>query len=388
MLGFLLPDDEFASLLDHDPGMPTARQAFATGVVTALRSAGIELSLISSVPSASFPHNDQIVFRSHAMDDDGILVGFLNIPVLKQLTRAWRIFRVGPAQLRRTRAEALLVYGEHTPWLAFGVYASRRLNLPTVALLTDPPGIPHAFDSRFTRPLKRLDSAMVRLLLKSLDGVIALTRPLGDEFAPGVPLLVMEGIAQPARAQPRPHPRTAGELPVVAYAGGVNREYGVDLLVAAHQRTPGKYVLRIAGRGELAAELADLAATAPNLEYVGVLDPSAMGAFYASADVLVNARPPGQAFTPYSFPSKILEYMASGTPVVSTRLEGIPDEYWEYITAGEATPEGISEAVLGRIHGSAVPELGSSAAEFVQTHKSPAVRGREMARFLRQVCTP
>ena len=44
---------------------------------------------------------------------------------------------------------------------------------------------------------------------------------------------------------------------------------------------------------------------------------------------------------------KLLEYMASGAAVVSTKLEGIPQEYWGYITACEPTADGLNEAILG-----------------------------------------
>lgn len=46
---------------------------------------------------------------------------------------------------------------------------------------------------------------------------------------------------------------------------------------------------------------------------------------------MVNPRPTNEEFTKYSFPSKTLEYMASGTPLASTKLDGIPEEYDEYI---------------------------------------------------------
>ena len=38
------------------------------------------------------------------------------------------------------------------------------------------------------------------------------------------------------------------------------------------------------------------------------------------ATILINPRPVDQEFTKYSFPSKIMEYMSSGTPVLTTKL--------------------------------------------------------------------
>ena len=43
------------------------------------------------------------------------------------------------------------------------------------------------------------------------------------------------------------------------------------------------------------------------------------------ATLLVNPRPSDKEFCKYSFPSKTIEYMASGTPVLMTKLPGVPD---------------------------------------------------------------
>ena len=32
----------------------------------------------------------------------------------------------------------------------------------------------------------------------------------------------------------------------------------------------------------------------------------------------------------YFFPSKMMDYLASGTPTISTKLKGIPEEYFNY----------------------------------------------------------
>lgn len=49
------------------------------------------------------------------------------------------------------------------------------------------------------------------------------------------------------------------------------------------------------------------------------------------ADLLINPRFTSGAYTEYSFPSKIIEYLESGTPIISSKLKGIPEEYFNYI---------------------------------------------------------
>ncbi len=50
-----------------------------------------------------------------------------------------------------------------------------------------------------------------------------------------------------------------------------------------------------------------------------------------SCMVLLNPRPSHHEYTKYIFQSKSLEYMSSGTPVITSRLPGIPKKYYDYV---------------------------------------------------------
>jgi glycosyltransferase involved in cell wall biosynthesis len=50
------------------------------------------------------------------------------------------------------------------------------------------------------------------------------------------------------------------------------------------------------------------------------------------ADVLVNPRQNDEAYTKYSFPSKNIEYLLSGNPVVAYMLDGVPEEYRKFMS--------------------------------------------------------
>lgn len=64
------------------------------------------------------------------------------------------------------------------------------------------------------------------------------------------------------------------------------------------------------------------------------------------AKVLINPRLPNIPDTPYSFPSKTIEYLVSGTPMIGYKLVGIPEEYYKhfYIPANESV-EALSELI-------------------------------------------
>jgi glycosyltransferase involved in cell wall biosynthesis len=79
--------------------------------------------------------------------------------------------------------------------------------------------------------------------------------------------------------------------------------------------------LTIAGSGQLRAELQALAAglgVADGVSFTGQVDNSAMAALYRRADVVLNCS------LVDNMPNSVLEALASGVPVVSTNVGGVP----------------------------------------------------------------
>ena len=131
------------------------------------------------------------------------------------------------------------------------------------------------------------------------------------------------------------------------YAGALRREYGLETLVRGFQAWDESTAeLIVLGQGEYAAELADIASRDPRITYRGAVPLADVIEAERRAWVLVNPRPPDEIFTQYSFPSKNMEYLVSGTAVLTTRLPGMPTEYLDYVlTIDRADPDGVAQAL-------------------------------------------
>jgi glycosyltransferase involved in cell wall biosynthesis len=114
--------------------------------------------------------------------------------------------------------------------------------------------------------------------------------------------------------------------------------------------------LTVAGSGPLAQSLAGLAESlglAAAITFTGRLDRDAMAQAYREADIAVNPS------LVDNMPNSILEALASGVPVVSTDVGGVP-----FIVAHERTallvppksPEAMAEALLRLMHDSFLAE--------------------------------
>lgn len=86
------------------------------------------------------------------------------------------------------------------------------------------------------------------------------------------------------------------------------------------------------GDGPLRSVVEEASHNNRKIIYYGRVSNAEMLAIQGKADLLVCPRKKDDFTTKYTFPSKVLEYICSGVPVLSNRLPGIPDEYEQYIT--------------------------------------------------------
>ncbi|WP_434743546.1 glycosyltransferase [Micromonospora sp. SH-82] len=387
LLGFTVADEEFARATAGDALLATQTHTFAWALVRSLTTAGCPVRLVSTVPVSTYPRNPHVLLRGGRFRQDGVegrLLGFVNLIGLKHLTRFLAARREVARILRERHTDVLVVHGVHSPFLWSGAWAARRGDLRVVVVLTDPPGVAQPTDGGLVRLLRGLDVRLVRAALRRCAGVVALTPALADDLAPGRPRLVMEGICTP--------PGPAGSSPAppgvreIAYAGGLTRAYGVDRLVTAFRALPDPDLrLCLYGRGDLTDWLHVQAVQDPRIMPPTVLDRAEVVGRLTSASVLVNPRPVDQDFVRYSFPSKLIEYLATGVPVVTTRLPGIPADYTPWLRfADPDTAEGLRAALASvlALPPDAARALGSQAAHFVRTSRGPAAQGERMRTFL------
>lgn len=106
------------------------------------------------------------------------------------------------------------------------------------------------------------------------------------------------------------------------------------------------------------------------------------------ATLLVNPRFSCELYTKYSFPSKILEYMSTGTPVLTTKLEGIPDEYSDFLYFFEDESVKGMKDKLNEILSFSYEQLqqkGEDAQLYVFKNKNNVVQGLRIIQFTKEV---
>jgi glycosyltransferase involved in cell wall biosynthesis len=185
--------------------------------------------------------------------------------------------------------------------------------------------------------------------LDLLDGYVVLTEQMSAVLnSKQKPYLVMEGLVDVSADAPAADGAEKTTHPTVLYAGALRKEYGLETLVQGFLAwdEPDAELI-VYGQGDYASELASIAMDEPRITYRGAVPMAEVIEAERRAWLLVNPRPVDQEFTKYSFPSKNMEYLVSGTPVLTTRLPGMPREYLEYVlTIDEPGPPGVAEALV------------------------------------------
>lgn len=391
-VGSVLPE----ALCKESVACHAAGNKFQIELLKAIQSiSGLPVFVLSTFPVGVFPKSRRVVAtpREVTVRDgmSGWMIPFINILFLKQITIGVANFLFLSVWLwkNRKKRRLLLVYNLYPPMSLPVLLAARLFGATSIAVVPD---FPHnlSFNFRGLRgALQRLNVWLEATSLSRFTGIIPLTRYISDDFAPKHRALVMEGGVSDEEADAESAPqvkRPESPETVCLFSGTLSDVNGIALLLDAFCLIPDPtFRLWILGRGPLEHLVRKAAADDTRIVYWGFVPNAEVMRLQRQATLLLNARPTDQLIARYTFPSKLLEYMLSGRPVLSTALPGIPDEYHQFIhVLLEANPEALA-AMIQRICSRPAAELdefGKCSRAFVLGNKTWTQQGKRVFEFL------
>lgn len=267
--------------------------------------------------------------------------------------------------------------------MCMGAFLVKRLTKAKfVGIVTD---LPESMSKYEKSLLNRAASYFSTKYIKNFDYYVLLTRQMNDVVNPkGHPYMIMEGVCD-NNPENRTIKDVKGGKRKILYAGGRPSKDGVDMLIAAFRQLPDNDLeLNVYGNMPNVEKGPDT--TDSRIIYHGKTENGIIAEAERNSYLLVNPRPTGEEYTKYSFPSKVMEYMASGTPMATTKLAGIPEEYFKYIyTFNECTTECYLD-VLRYILSQDVDvhfKKGREAQAFVLNNKSKVVQTKRIIELVK-----
>ena len=234
----------------------------------------------------------------------------------------------------------------------------------------------------------RFSKSVANFVIRRCTNYVLLTEEMNRVVNPsGKPHVILEGHADITMKGHVPSLERKASPWVCLYAGGVSRRYGLNFLVEGFQKAniPNTR-LEIYGPGDYVKELEKIAAEDSRVFYGGMLLNGEIVEKEQEATLLVNPRPTHEEYVKYSFPSKTMEYMASGTPVLTTRLPGMPREYAPHVFfIEEESADGVARALeqVFSLSDEALFARGAQAREFVLTQRNNVVQAQKILDMLK-----
>lgn len=295
--------------------------------------------------------------------------------VMHRPTNLLRLTTEGIRIIRRNRPRCILSDAFSTSPCLISRLLGSLFHIPVVGIITDIPGMMGEKENAISADLRRM---------QGFDAYILLTRQMDELVNPNQrPSMVMEGLS----AMQLPELRKKDDKRIILYTGSLWRELaGIEMLTEGFCKAGiPNAELHFYGTGELVPWLEERSRQNPTVRYMGCVTNEEIVKKQCEASLLVNPRPTEEAFCKFSFPSKTIEYMASGTPVLMTRLPGVPQEYFDYVyTIDQETPDGVCRKLTEIFEKTEAErrDFGATAREFVKTQKSCAAQCGRILRFL------
>ena len=355
--------------------------------------AEIEIHSFPMIPA--FPGSKLLFFGGHT---ERLSCGYgcrwlrtVNIPVLKQFSRRLDARKIMKKWMSENSGNGIVMTYSIPPFMVDDVMKyAKRYRVKTVAI------VPDLVRDMYINDKSNLLISRIKIMFLSsainmlgmYDGYIYLTEEMRNVVAPDKPYMIMEGIASLSDMPENSNIQKAYHRSIM-YAGMLHEKYGILRLLDAFEMADiSDAELWLFGDGTAVEQIRRRAAKNHKIKYFGTVSRSEILEYERKATLLVNPRDPEDEFTKYSFPSKTIEYMLSGTPLLTTKLKGIPSEYFDYLflspdNSVKNLSLAISDAFLRT--DDEMRMIGENAKRFITEQKNAKKQTARILDFLHEV---
>lgn len=297
---------------------------------------GHSIDLLNATFVGTFPRYFQKIYVSGIgdyIDCNGRVVndvGFFNLPYITTYSKYF--------SLRRKLKKWLSIHNKSPRIIAYGMFEhnikllslAKQINKDAITCLIVPDLPEYMSLKGANSPIRKKYLQHLMALFaeakNSIDFYSVITKQMGEylNIEKGR-YVVIDGMYN-EKIINLSNENTSGKFSFL-YTGGLSSSYGTDVLVESFLKMKNKKTeLLICGDGPYASSLTDICKKEARIKYLGIVSQDECVKLQHQVSCLVNPRLDSE-ITKYSFPSKTMEYLASGKPVIAKRLIGMDREY-------------------------------------------------------------
>ena len=365
---------------------------FQTALLSGLDYYYPDLKVISSAFMSAYPKNRKISFKKVAFSHNDklnkrdVFTGLINLPIIKEVSKFVRIRKCLKDSIVKGEENYVICYEAHTPFML--AIATLKKNLSKTCLIV--PDLPDymAENKNWLYLLaKKIDKRIINYTLKYFDCFALFSPHMIEKLEIGnKPWVHLEGIYKEntnVENVIKEHNKT------ILYTGNLGRTTGIlDLLDAFMQIKSPNYRLWIRGNGTVKDEVLRRQKDDNRIVYYEPMSKEDLIKLQRRATVLVNPIRPSQKQTRYFFPSKTMEYLASGTPTVMYKLDCLPEDYYSHVFFVEReTAESLRDKLVESCEKSegVLQKFGESARNFILDEKNPIKQAGKIYNLLSSI---
>ena len=352
---------------------------------------------ISIYPVAAYPSYKSVVIHSHEeplfnfSGNQGnnclkaIVPFIINIPFVKNLFEIFSTYLTARKVARKYDIKQIILFNSFPPTAYTALRLKKRYGCEIISLLADLP----IDDSVNTKGIKslllRLFQKYTKKAIQQMDKLIVLNKEAAIQFAPNIPYIVVEGAVDKSDIFPFKYIKP--ERKNIVFTGALQKYNGITEVVEAMKLLSETDIeLDIYGKGEFEEYVKKADREYPHIHYFGVKSNEDIMRIQREAYLLINPRPSNDYIASVTFPSKMFEYMTSGTPVLATRLNGYTQEYVDnlYIIEDSA-PQCIADTIkkVSELEDGELRRKAENAYYMIVNYKNWAIQAQRIIDFIK-----
>lgn len=375
--------------IDNIYGMPEASYKFHNTIINGLVNNNCEVYSVIGRPVSIKTHN-KLFWPARIEKEKNITYNhmfILGIPFLKQLICFFELLFIAFYWLLKnitSKDKVIIIDAAYVTLIPAINLITAIIPCKKISIVSDVYSyMADVDDANKTRNIKtKIMSFATNIWYKKLNGFIFLSDNMHklEPFSQR-PYIVMEAIIDGNKDV-----NNVKKEDYIMYAGTIRKEYGVERLVQSFSNYKNDNVeLWIFGNGPYVDELKQVEKKDKRIKYKGKVSLKEIMKYESEALLLINPRFTNEEFTKYSFPSKIVEYMLSSTPLLTSKLPSMPNDYYKYVyTIDDDSNEALTKALKKILSNSKeeLNEFGKKAHDFIVSKKNNIVQSKRIKEFI------
>ncbi len=391
-LGSFFPESRKEEILLNSIGVvQNAGDTYQKAILKGLSHYYNSYEIITSPMLGSYPFRYKKVFFKgglfkHNNISNCICTSFVNLSLYKILSRYHYVKKKLINWAKQNPGDKYVIVFSLDLSLIRAIYEvkNRYHNMKICLIVTDLFKFMVVPDNILSKSIMRYFEKKSFKYIEKVDSFVLLTKYMKDNLKVGErPYTIIEGIYNSTAINVNYEKES---YKTILYSGTLAKQYGIMHLLDAFSKIEKQnYRLWICGEGNSKEEIIKRAKTDFRITYMGQLKREEVLALQKKATVLINPRLSDSEFTLFSFPSKTMEYLASGTPAIMHPLKCLPEEYLNYLfISSDETDSGLMKTIIDVCERKQeeLMAFGQRAANFILTDKSSFVQVGKIVELL------